>query len=171
MLAILHNVRSMHNVGSIMRTADAVGIQKLYLSGITPAPIDRFGNPRPQISKVSLGAEKYIAWEKKYSTLKVLKQLKDQGYKILAIEQSEKAVPYVRFDPLSISPFIRGRKRGGSLKTALVVGNEIKGLPKKILDLTDQILEIPMYGKKESLNVAVAFGIVAYHLKMAKALD
>ena len=152
MIVILHNIRSLYNVGSIFRTADAGGIKKIYLTGYSPAPIDQLGNKRIQLVKVSLGAENYIPWEKVKSVIVLLKKLKKAGYKILALEQNEKAINYYKY--------INKQK-----KCVLVVGNEIHGLPYSILKLADKILEIPMLGQKESLNVAVAFGIVVFHLR------
>ncbi len=146
-------------MGSIFRTADAAGIEKIYLCGITPAPVDQFGKYRQQLTKVSLGAEKYVAWEKIGSTTKLIDKLKGDGYKIFSIEQSKKSIPYFKLK----TPARAGRKK---LKTALVLGNEIKGLPQAILKRSDKILEIPMKGKKESLNVAVAFGIVVFSLSI-----
>ena len=164
MIVILHNIRSMHNVGSIFRTADAAGVGKIYLCGITPAPIDKFGRLRQQISKTALGAEKYVKWEYVKSTPLLLDKLKKQGYKILAVEQSKKSIPYFSVSfPRNLSSTAIG-ERESRKKIALVLGNEIKGLPCSILNRADKILEIPMKGKKESLNVAVAFGIVVFHL-------
>jgi tRNA G18 (ribose-2'-O)-methylase SpoU len=154
MVVILHNVRSTHNVGSIFRTADAAGVEKIYLCGITPAPIDRFGRENGKIAKVALGAEKFLPWEKVGQTAKFLDKLKKDGYKILAVEQSKRSVPYQK---IKLSKKDLG-------KTAFVVGNEIKGLPASVLCRAEKILEIPMRGEKESLNVAVAFGIVAFNL-------
>ena len=153
MVVILYNIRSLHNVGSIFRTADAAGIEKIYLCGITPGPIDVFGKSRPQLTKVSLGAEKYVKWEKIKSATRIIDKLKKDNYKIFAIEQSKKSTPYYKIH----KPYILNHK------SALILGNEIKGLPTSILKRADKILEIPMKGKKESLNVAVAFGIVVYH--------
>lgn len=157
MVAILYNIRSLYNVGSIFRTADAAGFSKLYLCGITPSPLDRFGKPRMQLAKVALGAEKYVEWEKVKSTSRLIDKLKNPstggGYKIFAIEQDKNSVAYNKI------------KVAEKEKVALIVGNEIKGLPKSVLDKSDKILEIPMKGKKESLNVGVAFGIVAFSLK------
>ncbi len=153
MIVILHNIRSLHNVGSIFRTADAVGVEKIYLCGITPAPIDTFGKLRPQLAKVSLGAEKTVSWEKAKLISPLIGRLKKEGYKIFAVEQSKKSVPYHRV------------KLGMRAKVALVFGGEVKGLPASVLNRVDKILEIPMAGRKESLNVAVAFGIVAFSLK------
>lgn len=159
MIVILHNIRSLHNVGSIFRTADAAGIEKIYLCGITPAPVDSFGRPRQQLTKVSLGAERYVKWEMTKVTNRLIDKLKQDGYKILVIEQGKKSIPYYK---VKNSPtFTRESRR----KIALILGNEIRGLPPSILKRGDKILEIPMFGKKESLNVAVAFGIVIFHLK------
>jgi tRNA G18 (ribose-2'-O)-methylase SpoU len=152
-VAVLHNIRSLHNVGSVFRTADAAGVKKIYLCGITPAPLDRFGKIRPQLAKVSLGAEKSVAWESASSAGFLLKKLKRDGYKILAVEQSKNSVPYNRFR-------IRGRKP----KIALIMGNEVRGLPKSVLRMADKALEIPMRGRKESLNVSVAFGVAVFGL-------
>lgn len=154
MIAVLHNIRSLHNVGSIFRTADAAGIEKLYLCGITPEPMDRFGKIRQQLAKVSLGAEKTVPWERCVSTSRLIDKIKKDGYKILAIEQSKKSIPYYTQYP----------KRYTLPKIVLILGNEVKGLPPAILKKCDKILEIPMRGKKESLNVAVAFGIVVFRL-------
>lgn len=155
MVVVLCNIRSLHNVGSILRTADAVGVEKIYLCGITPSPLDILGNYRPQISKVALGAEQIIKWEKCKRAGDVLKELKKEGYKIVAVEQSSKAQSLYK---IKLNNYFWN-------KLALVLGNEIKGLSPSLLKKADKILEIPMYGKKESLNVAVAFGIAAFYLR------
>ncbi len=152
MVAVLHNIRSAHNVGSMFRTADAAGIKKIYLCGITPAPVDEYGSVRAQLAKVSLGAEKYVRWEKVASTARLLDKLKNEGYTVFAVEQSKKAIPYYEF-----------KIQSAKSKVVVVMGNEVKGLPQSILKRADKILEIPMYGRKESINVSVAFGIVAFH--------
>jgi len=151
MIAILHNIRSNHNVGSIFRSADALGVSELYLCGITPTPVDRFGRENKQLTKVSLNAEKHVNWEHCDSTIKLLDKLKQEEYNIAAIELNK--------DSASLSDF-----KSKSKKLALVFGNEVEGLSQDILDKSDVILEIPMRGKKESLNVAVTFGIAAYQL-------
>lgn len=140
-------------MGSIFRTADAVGVKKVYLCGVTPAPLDSFGKLRPQLVKVSLGAEKTMEWERAKSISRLIDRLKKEGFKIFAIEQDKKSIPYhkVRVGPKS--------------KVALILGSETKGLSPSILKKADKIIEIPMAGKKESLNVAVAFGIVAFGIK------
>jgi len=156
MIVVLHNLRSLHNVGSIFRTADAAGAEKIYLCGITPEPMDRIGRFRPDLIKVSLGAEKTVAWDASArstrATLKLLERLKREGYKIFAVEQDKKSTPYFK---LKVNSY--------KSKVAFIFGNEVKGLPKAILKKADKILEIPMRGKKESLNVAVAAGIILFH--------
>lgn len=153
MEVVLHNIRSIYNTASMFRTADAVGISKIYLCGATPAPVDRFGKYRPQFTKVSLGAEKTVSWEAYKETWRLLEKLKGEGYGIIAVEQYKKSTPYCNF------------QRGGRESIVLVLGSEVHGLPESVLRRADTILEIPMSGKKESLNVAVALGIVAFHLR------
>ena len=154
-VAVLSGVRSLHNVGSIFRTADGAGFSKIYLCGLTPSPLDRFGRWRPPLAKVSLGAEKTMPWEKSGSALRLIGKLKKEGYRIFALEQNKRAIPFYK----------SGSGAGSSgKKIALVVGSEVGGLPRPVLNRADKILEIPMAGKKESLNVAVAFGIAAYSL-------
>ena len=152
MLVILDNIRSAHNVGSIFRTADAAGCGKVFLAGLTPGPLDKYGRENKKVTKVSLGAEQSVAWEQVASTLDLLSKLKKDGYKILALEQAPNSITLADFSLKK------------NLKYALVLGSEPKGIDKKILDQADVILEIPMQGKKESLNVAVAFGMAVWHL-------
>lgn len=152
---VLHNIRSLYNVGSIFRTADAAGIRKIYLCGITPAPVDRLGKIRPQFAKVSLGAERSVVWEKSASTTGVIKKLRAGGFKIFAVEQSKGSIPYYK---------IRGIRMDSRIRIALVLGNEVRGLSPSILKLADKILEISLRGNKESLNVSVAAGIVIFSL-------
>lgn len=161
MIAILHNIRSLHNVGSIFRTADAAGVERLYLCGLTPGPYDAFGKLRPQLGKVSLGAEKSVAWERcgsassSQATVRLIDRLKKDTWKIIAMELAPKALPYFR---LNTTRYPRER-------IALVLGHEAKGLSPAILKRADTIIKIPMHGKKESLNVSVAFGVVVYGLR------
>jgi tRNA G18 (ribose-2'-O)-methylase SpoU len=160
MVAILYNIRSLHNVGSIFRTADAAGVEKIYLCGYTPSPIDKYGHAEPKISKVALGAEKYIPWEKRggtpQATVKLIRELRQSGYKVLAVEQSKTSVPFDQPD----------FKKKEFQKIALLVGNEVGGIPPSVLKAADLVIEIPMFGKKESLNVSVAFGIAAYQVAL-----
>lgn len=152
-ILILHNIRSIYNVGSIFRTADALKISKIYLTGITPSPIDSFNNLRKDFQKTALGAEKNINWIKKIQIIPLLKKLKQEKYKIFAIEQAENSIYYYQ---------LKIKKR---VKIVLILGNEVNGLDKRILKQVDEILEIPMLGLKESLNVSIAFAIVGYHLR------
>ncbi len=155
MIVVLNNIRSLHNVGSIFRTADSAGIAKLYLCGYTPAPCDEFGLPRGPLVKTALGAEQTVPWEKCASTTRLLDKLRAAGYKVYAVEQHKNSTPYQR---LHLS-----KKQWAA--AVLVMGNEVKGVSPAVLKRADKILEIPMYGQKESLNVSVAFGIVAYGLR------
>ena len=144
---ILDNIRSRENVGSIFRTADAVGVSKIYLCGITPMP------PHEKISKTALGAENIIAWEYVKQIWRLIDKLRQGGYAILALEQSPKGKNLFEFNIPDNKPI------------ALIVGNEVNGVSKTILNRCDHILEIPMAGKKESLNVSVATGIALFELK------
>ncbi len=144
----LHNIRSSHNVGSIFRTAEAAGVSKIYLCGYTPAPVDRFGRARKDIGKVALGAEKIVEWESIKDLGELIVRLKKEKFAICALEQDERSIDF--------------RKIKKSDKILVIVGNEVGGVEKEILDECDQILEIPMKGKKESLNVAVATGVALF---------
>ena len=146
---IAHNIRSLHNVGSIFRTGDALGVSKIYLTGYTGAPV---GKNADKISKVALGAEEFVPWEQSKSAVRLIKKLKDQGVRIAVLENNVK---------YSVVPLPKYKIK---FPLALVLGEETKGNTKKILDLADDIIEIPMYGKKESLNVSVAAGIAMYVL-------
>jgi tRNA G18 (ribose-2'-O)-methylase SpoU len=159
MIVILDNIRSIHNVGSIFRTADALGVEKILLCGITPAPIDRFGLPNKALVKVALGAEQSVPWSKAGSTLEAMAELKQKKYTIIALEQDKRAISV--FDLKDRSRDLAFRRN----KVALILGSEVEGIAQEILDKADFILEIPMRGKKESLNVSVAFGIAGYFLR------
>ena len=155
MIIVLDNIRSLFNVGSIFRTADAVGAKKIYICGITPEPTDRFGKIRPKLAKVSLGAEKTVEWEYNKSTATVLCDLKKQKFKIFAVEQDKRSIPYFK---------LKLKKRDPD-KVVVVFGNEVEGIAKNILKKANKILEIPMAGMKESLNVSVSAGIVLFGIK------
>jgi tRNA G18 (ribose-2'-O)-methylase SpoU len=147
---ILYNIRSTYNVGAILRTVDGAGVTKAYLCGYTPAPIDRFGRKRTDIAKAALGAEDSVVWEHVADTHTVIDQLKKSGVRVVAVEQDTRSVPYTA---LALDQ-----------PTALVLGEEVHGLPCEILDQCDEIVEIPMRGTKESLNVSVAAGVVLYQM-------
>ena len=148
-ILILENIRSTHNVGSIFRTADAVGVEKIYLVGVTPDPIDRFGREQKDISKTALGAEKNVPWEHASEIFSLIQNLKNSGYSIVALEQNAKSVNEI---PKSEN------------KIALILGEETKGITADVLQEVDYIFELRMKGKKESLNVSVATGIALYKL-------
>lgn len=157
MVVVLDNIRSAHNVGSIFRTADAVGISRVYLCGVTPGPIDRFGRWNSRIAKVALGAEQTVSSTHFATTKEALRQLKKERFRLLALEQSAQSIP---LNGVKLSP-------EAWKSTALILGEEVRGLSLELLNMVDAVVEIPMVGKKESLNVAVAFGIAAYVLKFS----
>jgi len=142
---MLHNIRSMWNVGSMFRTADAAGIEKIVLSGYTATP------PRKEIEKTALGAQETVSWEYHADPLEALSGLKKEGVRIFGLEITEGSQPYTALDPVYFP-------------LCLVVGNEVEGLENEVLALCDQVLEIPQYGTKHSLNVAVAAGIALFEM-------
>jgi tRNA G18 (ribose-2'-O)-methylase SpoU len=147
---LLHNIRSTHNVGSLFRTADAASVSHVYISGYTPSPLDQFKRKRKDIAKVSLGAEDSVKWSEISHVKKLVATLKMEGFSVVALEQSNSSVDY------------KDVKIEG--KILFVVGNEVKGMSSELLKLADTVVEIPMKGKKESLNVSVAFGIALFQL-------
>lgn len=152
---LLHDVRSAHNVGSIFRTADAAGVAKLWLTGYTPTPRDRFGRVQKEIAKTALGAQESVAWEYQRSPRSVIRTLRSSGWDIVAVEQDSASIDY--------------RRLKQSRPTLFIFGNEVGGVPHALLRECDHILEIPMQGKKESLNVSVAAGVVLFQGVSTKA--
>jgi tRNA G18 (ribose-2'-O)-methylase SpoU len=148
----LHNIRSTHNVGAIFRTADAAGVSDIFLIGVTPDPIDRFGRKRSDVAKAALGAEDTIKWQHftDGQFLEKVSDLKRDGFQIVAIEQSENSVDYKTIE--------------ASENILIIVGNEVEGLPKEVTDISDFMAEIPMLGEKESLNVSVATGVALFRI-------
>ncbi len=149
-ILIIPDIRSAQNVGSLFRTADAVGISKIYITGYSPIPLDKYGRKRKDISKTALGAEDVVEWEYVESISVLIKKLKKEGYHIVALEQDKDSVDYKAFKTPE--------------KFALILGTEVTGVTKDILKECDTILEIPMKGEKESLNVAVSFGIAIFRI-------
>jgi len=147
---LLHNIRSAHNVGSIFRTADAVGVSHVYLSGYTPCPLDRFGRPVKEVAKTALGAEKVIPWEYYKTSIDLVGRLKREGFRVVGIEQDRRATDYKSYQAPE--------------KLLVLVGNEVRGLSPALRRTCDVLLEIPMRGGKESLNVSVAFGIALFRI-------
>lgn len=147
---VLPDIRSIINVGALMRTADAVGISRVIMCGYTPTPIDRFGRLRQDFAKAALGAENTVAWEHAASPTVAIRNLKKDGFVVVGVEQSAHSVDYKR---------VRRTPR-----MAFVMGTETTGIAKSILKRCDVVAEIPMHGGKESLNVSVAAGIVLYRI-------
>ena len=146
---IIENVRSAYNVGAMFRTADGAGVTKIFLVGYTPTPIDRFGRTQAEISKTSLGASETIPWEAAENSAAVITQLQAEGFIVTAIEQTPSSISLKDFTvPQNI---------------AYVMGNELVGVDEETLATVDHVIDIPMLGVKESLNVSVAAGIVMYH--------
>lgn len=148
-ILILHNIRSRENVGSLFRSADAFGVSKIILVGYSPRPVIN-GVPDSRVSKTALGAQEWIAWEESKSLQRTVTKLKKEGYTILALEIPGDT-PYQKLPAVQ--------------KIAVILGNEVDGLSKRERDMADITTYIPMYGKKESLNVAVAGGIVLAELR------
>lgn len=148
---LLHDIRSAHNVGSIFRTCDAAGVSKVFLSGYTPTPADRFGRIQKDIAKTALGAETYLPWEYQKTATAIISKLRKAGWSVVALEQDTKSVDYRKF----------------KLKkpTLFILGNEVEGVSKRIIKKCDAVVEIPMHGKKESLNVSVATGILLFSIR------
>ena len=147
---ICDNIRSLENIGSIFRTSDAFNIDKIFLGGICGTP------PHPKISKTALGAENWIEWEHRWHTWRIIEELKKQGVNIVALQQNKKSIDLNKFKP--------------KFPLALVVGNEIKGVSPSVLKRADQIISIPMFGKKECLNAAVAFGIAVSQINQGRII-
>ncbi len=140
-------------MGAIFRTADAAGVSKIFLTGYTPAPRDRFDRPVAKLAKAALGAEEFVSWESRPEAGTLINDLRNHGYKIVALEQAPGAVDYSTIpadQPLGV-----------------IVGNEVAGVSPELLAAADLVAEIPMCGRKESLNVSVAVGIFLYrhHLR------
>ena len=141
--AMADNIRSLYNVGSIFRSSDGAMIQKLFLTGYTPHP------PRKEIDKTALGATHSVPWEHHKNPMDAVTELKARGIKLCVLELTTKSRPYYELTP-------------ADFPLCVVVGNEITGVSKEIIDAADMAIDIPMFGHKQSLNVAVAYGIVLY---------
>ncbi|MCA9378840.1 RNA methyltransferase [Candidatus Dojkabacteria bacterium] len=143
----LDDIRSAHNVGAIFRTCDGAGVRKLYLGGITPYP------PHNRIPKTALGATEYVDWERAEHLLTKLQELRGQGATIIAVEQTKESKPFHQVNYPE--------------NTVLVFGNEITGVRTEIVKLANFCVELPMFGHKESLNIATTVGIMCYHLAVS----
>lgn len=148
---VLENIRSVENTASIFRTAEGLGVSKIILVGTTPAPLDRFGRKRADFAKVSLGAEETIDWDYFNDIDQVIESLEEQDFQIIALEQTNESTKDIK-------------NFKAQDKFALIVGNEVDGVSLRALKSSEATLEIPMRGKKESLNVSVATGIALFVL-------
>ena len=144
-LLVAHNIRSLWNIGSLFRTCDCFAVQKLILTGYSAAP------PRREIAKTALGADSWIPWESITDPKVALNSLKEEGWRIVGLEITSNAVDIRSYQP--------------SAKTVLLLGNEVAGVSEDLLAMCDDVVRIPMFGKKESLNVAVAAGVALHHLR------
>jgi len=145
---ILDNIRSAHNVGSIFRTCEGAGVDKIFLCGYTPPPVDRFGRVVAEIAKTSLGAAELVPWEKVEDILALVKKLKDSKTTIVVVEQTLKSVS---FQTVKVPT-----------NSAFVFGNEVSGVQPAVCAEADMLIDIPMHGVKESLNVSVSVGVVLF---------
>ncbi|MEI8096952.1 MAG: TrmH family RNA methyltransferase [Candidatus Moraniibacteriota bacterium] len=154
LVLVIHNVRSALNVGSLFRTADGAGVSRIFLTGYTPTPAKEKTVYRTkaekELAKTALGAEKNVSWEKSVTLSKVLMKLRQEKFEIVGLEQDKKSVDYRKYSPKK--------------NVALLVGNEVLGIDTKVLKQCGVIIEIPMKGKKNSLNVSVATGIALYQI-------
>jgi len=139
---LLDNIRSLHNVGSIFRTSDASMVEKIYLCGITGQP------PRKEISKTALGAEEIVPWEYRDDAIELIKELKKSGIKIIAVELAKDAQIYY--------------KKEYSFPICFILGHEVMGISDEIMEIVDDAIYVPMYGRANSLNVATCYGIIVY---------
>ncbi|MGK2848597.1 MAG: TrmH family RNA methyltransferase [Minisyncoccota bacterium] len=159
MILIAHNIRSAHNVGALFRTADGAGVEKIFLTGYTPKPPKQgalfLTSAEKALQKTALGSEVTMPWQRVVSLTSLIATLRKTGYTIIALEQDKKSVPYDHFVCRA--------------QSAMIVGNEVSGIDKRILSLCDVMVEIPMRGQKNSLNVAVATGIALYHFSNKQA--
>jgi tRNA G18 (ribose-2'-O)-methylase SpoU len=143
---LVDNVRSLYNVGSLFRTSDGAFIEKVILTGYTPHP------PRKEIEKTALGATKSVPWEYVKDPREAIHRLREQGYTIYCLELTDNSIPYDAIQP-------------GDFPLCLLVGNEIVGVSSELIQLCDRSMEIPMFGTKHSLNVAVAYGVAVFELR------
>ncbi len=146
LIIVLDNIRSLNNIGSVFRTADAFLIEKIYLCGITAKP------PHKEIHKTALGSTDSVTWEYVENTLDLVKRLKSENRVVLAVEQAEQSVSLESFEPVE------------NQKYAVVFGNEVKGVQQEVVSVSDDCLEIPQFGTKHSLNISVSCGIVIWDL-------
>ena len=154
LIVVLDDVRSMYNVGSVFRTADAFRVEAIYLCGITAQP------PQPEIHKTALGAEDTVAWKHFDTAMEAVQSLKEQGYTVLSVEQCEGSTMLNQLEVKEVRE-VREVK-----KYAIILGNEVKGVHQEVVDASDGRIEIPQFGTKHSLNVSTTAGIVIWHFAL-----
>ncbi len=165
LVLILDNIRSAYNVGALLRTADGLAVSKVYMTGYTPYPKEKNDTRLPhisrkqtlQIDKTSLGASQSVNWKHETDINALIKKLKEDGYMVATLEQDQKATLLGEFTPPD--------------KLALIAGNEVEGVAREVIDESDIAIEIPMLGKKESFNVAVATAMALYHCRFFSSTD
>ncbi len=160
-VVIANNIRSRENVGSIFRTADALGFEEVILVGISPQPLDRFNRPDTKLAKAALGAQETVKWSHAVTTQEAIAPLIDRGYLIVGLEQDETSL-----DIFSDTKEIK--EKISTKPIVIVLGAEVDGLSAEDRAVCDLLIELPMSGKKESLNVAVAFGVLGYYLEFLR---
>lgn len=141
---VLDNVRSLNNIGSVFRTSDALGVERILLCGITANP------PHPEIYKTALGAENSVSWQSFHQTIEAINELHNEGYRVIAVEQTLGCIDLREFNPDIDAKF------------AFVFGNEMKGVDQEVINICDDVIEIPQFGTKHSFNISVTVGIVLW---------
>ena len=149
-ILILHNIRSALNVGAMFRTADAIGMTEIILSGYTATPLDRFGRPDAKVAKSALGAQDVITWRQVENIQAEVESLRKSGVTIVSVEQTTQSIDYKEYAPEG--------------DVAIIMGNEVEGVEQGLIELSDTVIDLPMRGIKESLNVTTACGIVLFRL-------
>lgn len=158
-IVIAHDIRSTHNVGSLLRTAEGLGVNKVYFTGYTPYPVSKNDTRLPhlaqkitkQIHKTALGAENGVAWQHADNITQLFNDLRSEGFQLIALEQNDSATKLQKYSPAN--------------KVAILLGREVEGIDEKLLSYCDKIVEIPMFGKKESFNVIQATAMSLYHIR------
>lgn len=151
MQVVLSDIRSIQNVATIFRSADGIGVSKIWLCGLTPGPLDKYGIVIPKFKRISLDAEETVKWAQSGDVTDVISSLKEEGRFVIGVETGDRAIEYT---DIEMDEFFEN--------VVLVMGSETDGLSDEVMDLCDEILEIPMQGDKVSLNVAVAFSIAGF---------
>lgn len=151
MQVVLSDIRSIQNVATIFRSADGIGVSKIWLCGLTPGPLDKYGIVIPKFKRISLDAEETVKWAQSCDVADVISSLKEEGRFVIGVETGDRAIEYT---DIEMDEFFEN--------VVLVMGSETDGLSDEVMDLCDEILEIPMQGDKVSLNVAVAFSIAGF---------